>query len=45
MICVVKKDISHPSVMDKGSVAKVDRTTCFIFNKFLANGQLWFCCL
>ena len=41
-ICVVKKDTSHPSVTDKVSAAKVDRTTRFIFDEFQANGQLRF---
>ena len=41
-ICVMKKDISHPSVIDKVSAAKLDQTTRLIFNEFHANGQLEF---
>ena len=38
----MEKDISHPSVIDNVSAAKVDRTTRFIFDEFHSNGQLWF---
>ena len=41
-ICVVKKDISYPSVTNKVSAAKIDWTTCFIFDEFHTNGQLRF---
>ena len=38
----MKKDISHPSVIDKVSAAKFDQTTRLIFDEFHANGQLEF---